>query len=443
MRNLDKDPLWKRWGYRALRVGLAAAWEFQQRLLDARAAGLVFTTLLSLVPFLAVVVAVLKTFGVDDHLEAVLDQLVAPLGPNGQLVTGAVVQFVNNFDVGVLGTIGVVGLLYTTYSLVEKMEDTFNAIWRVRRGRSWGQRIVEYFTIVLVGPLAMVSALGLLTSLHNQAVVQRILEIPPLGVLAVRGAEYLPFVLLAAVFGALYKFLPHARVSTMAALVGGGAAAVLWGAAGQGFAFFVARSTSYSAMYAGSAIVVLSLLWLYLGWLIILLGAQVAYFYQHPNTYEWQYLGTHGVQAWRERAGLCILQALARRCMSGEGDTPLDAIAQETNVTLPTIEEMIEVFAEAGYVSKERGHTAHCRLLRAPAAISLAEVIRVIHYGGLFGGGPGPSGSDGLDHILRRRDEAVVRALEGLTLEALAIGESSLPGPAVNRVSESDPSGVG
>lgn len=433
-------PRWKRWLLRTLRLLLAATWEFQHRLLDARAAGLVYTTLLSLVPLLAVVVAVLKWFGLHERPELVLDQLVAPLGPNGREVSEWVAQVVGNFDVGVLGLFGVGGLLYTSYSLIEKMEETFNALWRVSRSRPWTQKIVLYFTVILVAPLVMTVALGLLTSLERHELVQRLLGFRPLGTLASWIAEYLSYLLLALVFSFFYKFLPNARVRVASALVGGAAAALVWGAAGQAFAFFVSRSTSYSAMYSGSAIVVLFLLWLYVGWMIILLGAQVGFFYQHPNSYEWQYLGSHGVQAWRERTGMQVLRVLAQRELAGTSLGQIEEIVSEGTGSLSFAEELLDVFIEAGYLART-GRAKQLRFVKPVSAIYLDEVIRVIHQGGLASGAvvaqPLSDRNDPVVAVLRRRDQAVGTALEGLTLEWLAReGSSTDPNAQPNDLGE-------
>src|SRR5262245_49625963 len=97
-------------GIRALRMAVAVSTEFRHRLLDARAAGLVYTTLLSLAPFLAVMFSVLKAFGVHHQIEPMLGHLLEPLGPKGQEITAQLIGFVDNLKVGVLGTVGVAGL---------------------------------------------------------------------------------------------------------------------------------------------------------------------------------------------------------------------------------------------------------------------------------------------------------------------------------------------
>ncbi|MDH5348008.1 MAG: YihY/virulence factor BrkB family protein, partial [Nitrospira sp.] len=152
-KDLKSMPLIQRLGIQALRLATAVGMEFRNRLLDARAAGLVFTTLLSLVPFLAVMFSVLKAFGIHHVIEPSLAQALEPLGPKGQEITTTIVRFVDNIKIGVLGVVGIGGLFYTTYSLIDKIEQALNAIWQVREGRTWGRKFADYLSAVLVGPV--------------------------------------------------------------------------------------------------------------------------------------------------------------------------------------------------------------------------------------------------------------------------------------------------
>ena len=186
MSEFAKQDLWTRdlttmsWlqrlGTQALRLATAVGMEFRHRLLDARAAGLVFTTLLSLVPFLAVMFSVLKAFDVHHVIEPLLAQTLEPLGPRSKEITSIIVGFVDNIKIGVLGAAGIAGLFYTTYSLIDKIEQALNAIWQVKQGRTWERKFTDYLSAVLVGPVLVVSAFGLLASLQSHTVVQRLVE---------------------------------------------------------------------------------------------------------------------------------------------------------------------------------------------------------------------------------------------------------------------------
>jgi membrane protein len=245
-----------------------------------RAMSLVYTTILSLVPFLAVTFSVLKAFGVQNQVEPMLAQALSPLGADAAEISRRVVAFVNNLRVGVLGAFGVAGLLYTAVSLVGTIENSLNHIWSARQGRTLAVKFRDYLSVIMVAPVLTFSALALTASAQSQTLVQRALELAPF--LTVLATRFMPHLILAAGFTLLYKFLPTARVSWRAALIGGIVAGVGWKLAGTAFAAFVAGSGRYAAIYSSFAIVILFLVWLYVSWLIVLVGGEVAYFCQYP-----------------------------------------------------------------------------------------------------------------------------------------------------------------
>lgn len=415
----------RRIGMHALRLGTAVVMEFRHRLLDARAAGLVYTTLLSLVPFLAVTVSVLKAFGVHQEIEPVLAQALEPLGSKGQELTATIIGFVDNLKIGVLGMVGVAGLLYTTYSLIDKIEHALNAIWLVRQGRPWNRKFADYLSAVLVGPLLVMMAFGLLASAHSTILVQRVLEVQPFGALMLWAAQLLPFIILGAVFTFLFKFIPHTHVRSDSALVGGITSSILWVIAGEAFAMFVAESANYSAIYSGFAVLILFLLWLYAGWLIVLVGAQLSFFYQHPTAYLSRILWQQGTHAFRERLVLSVLLLLARRYAKGDGPWEMNELAIELRLPVSLIEEQIQHLVEAGLVglmTRPEGVS----LTKPLELISIMDVLHTVHKGQVADATALLDGDDAIRDVLSRRDKALAAALAGHTLQSLL--ESSTTG---------------
>jgi membrane protein len=402
----------------AVRLAIAVSLEFRYRLLDARAAGLVYTTLLSLVPFLAVVFSVLKAFGVHHQLEPLLAQVLEPLGPKGQEITQRVIGFVDNLQIGVLGVLGVAGLLYTAFSLIDKVEQSLNAIWQVRHGRSWTRKFTDYLSVVLVGPVLVVTALGLLASVQSQSLVQRVLQFEPLGTWVVALAKLVPFVLLAAVFSFIYKFVPNTQVRVTSALVGGTSAAVLWGLAGTAFAKFVAGSGQYGAIYSGFAIVLLLLIWLYAAWLIVLVGAQVAFFHQHPTAYQSTLMWQHQTLALRERIALMVVSALTRRFLNGQGPVRPAELARELHLAASLVDEQVEQLVKHGYLGRTT-EPQGVTLVKPPESTSVTEVLNAIREVKASEALIPLNAIDPVVAALRRRDQAVEQALTGLTLESL------------------------
>ena len=188
--------------------------------LSLRAMSLVYTTLLSLVPLIAVSFSVLKGFGVHNQVEPILFNFLAPLGPSGVEVGEKIIGFVDNVKAGVLGSIGLAFLLYTVISLIQKIEESFNYVWQVERLRSFSQRFSNYLSVILVGPLLVFSALGITASVMSLDVVQQVMATEPFGRLFTMAAGLVPYFLITAAFTFIYIFIPNTRVKVGAAVAG-------------------------------------------------------------------------------------------------------------------------------------------------------------------------------------------------------------------------------
>ncbi len=249
-----------------------------------RAMSLVYTTLLSIVPLLAFSFSVLKGFGYHkEKFEPLLEQFFEPLGPRGVELTQNVIGFVDNVQGAVLGTLGLVFLIYTVISMIQKVEDSFIYVWQVEKPRSFARRFSEYLSVLLIGPVLMFTAMTILGSLSSSNFITWLSGIEPFGTTIVTLAKLTPFIIVIFVFSFVYAFVPNTRVKIGAAAVGGATAGVVWATTGKIFAGIVAASTKYTAIYSGFAIVILALIWLYISWLILLLGAQIAFYYQNPE----------------------------------------------------------------------------------------------------------------------------------------------------------------
>ena len=249
--------------------------------LTLRSMSLVYTTLLSVVPLVAFSFSILKGLGKHKELEPLLYDLVAPLGPQGREITDQIITLVDNVKGGLLGGISLAFFIYTAISMVQKVEESFNYVWYVSKPRSFARRFSEYFFVLLIGPLVMVIALGILASIQSNDVVQLILNNDSLGPVFVIASKFTPYLLIGGVFTFLYMYMPNTKVKFKSALVGGFAGGILWASAGAFFATFILYASRTQLIYSGFAVAITTLIWLYLSWLILLIGAQIAFYYQH------------------------------------------------------------------------------------------------------------------------------------------------------------------
>jgi membrane protein len=161
-----RGPL-RRTGITAVRLVVVVVRALIDPQLNLEATALVYRTLLSIVPLLAVSFSVLKAFGAHYRIEAVVARMLTPLGASGVELTMHIVSFVDNLKVSVLGAIGFVALFYTVLSVIERVESALNRIWHVRRPRSLARKFSDYLSILLVGPVLVFAAFGLMASALN------------------------------------------------------------------------------------------------------------------------------------------------------------------------------------------------------------------------------------------------------------------------------------
>ncbi len=403
-----------------LRFVIAVVWEVREGGLTLRATGLVYTTLLSLVPFLAVTFSVLKAFDVHYRVEPFLGRFLEPLAERGQEITHQVIAFVSNLRVGVLGAVGLAGLFYTVISLLDKIEDALNYIWRVRHSRSFVRRFSDYLSAVLVGPVLVFAALALTAAAQSHWLVQHILEMDPLGLVVIAASRVMPFLFLCSAFTFLYKLMPYTRVRLTSALVGGAIAAILWQLAGAGFTAFVAQSPRYTMIYSGFAVLVLFLIWLYVAWLVVLVGGLVAYFHQHPSAYLTRVFRREDSHLVREALALSILLEITHRYLSGKPPCRTSELAVTASVPPSIVDDLVEEFVQRGILFRS-AEPEGVALGRAPETVTVMEILDAIRAPVVLGAGLPGRFAGPVSEILRTRDRAVDEALEGITLRLLAL----------------------
>jgi membrane protein len=353
--------------------------EFTEGQLTLRAMSLVYTTLLSIVPLLAISFSVLKAFGVHNEVvEPFLLKFLAPLGEKGQEITARVISFVENMKVGVLGSLGLAMLIYTVTTMIQKIENAFNYIWRIRKPRSMARRFSDYVSVVLVGPVLIFAAMGLTASIRSNAIVQKIISIEPFGSLFYYGMQLTPYIIVCAVFTFLYVFLPNTRVRLRSALAGGIFAGVLWEVAGWGFASFVVTSTRYAAIYSGFAILIMFMIWLYLSWLIMLVGAQVSFYHQYPHFLSMKEETVSTSNRLRERLAFMIMYLIGQSHYRNERPWTLDALVNHLALPIDPVLDTIELLLKKGLITETGDDQPAYMPKKDIGTITLFEVVDAV-----------------------------------------------------------------
>lgn len=389
--------------------------------LDLRATSLVYTTLLSLAPLLAVSFSVLKAFGAHNQMQPFLLRMLDPLGPEAPDIAERIIGFVNNLEVGVLGFTGFALLFWTVLSLLQKIEDTFNQIWRVRQARSLRQRFADYLSVLLVGPVLVFSALGMTASMANHRVVQQIISLEPFGTLYLLLGMVLPILFMIGAFTFLYLFIPNTRVSFRAALAGGIAAGLAWRLAGWLFGTFVAGSTQYAAIYSSFAILIVFMIWLYVNWLILLLGTDIAFYVQHPRQLRAERRDIVLGPGLSRRVGLLAMYLLGERFHRGESPWTLSELVARLDLPGQSVEGILDTLRRAGLVLPVDAQQTAWLPAREPCVLTVGEILATLDREpeGSYAYDCPALAEPSVDRVLGQLREAESSALKGMTLKEL------------------------
>lgn len=439
--DLAELPWYRALAVFCLRVVYVMVREFREGQLTLRAMSLVYTTLLSLVPLLALSFSVLKAFGVHNRLEPTLLQLLAPLGEKATEITERVINFVENVQVGVLGALGVGLLFYTVVALMQKVERAFNYTWHVRRTRPIGQRFRDYLSVLIVGPVLVFSSIGVSASVLNSDLMQAIADVEPFGSILNLATRALPYLMIIAAFTFIYVFIPNTRVKVGSALAGAIVAGILWQATGWVFAAFIAGSTKYTAIYSAFATLIFFMIWLYLSWLILLVGASIAFYHQHP---EYLLSPRHEPRLSnrvREHLALEACALIARRFRSGDPGPSATSIARELMVPRDAVLDVLETLeTERLLVRTVKGDGEVFVPGREPERIPLADILKTVRRAEETPDQSRRLSAARTAELAERVDDALARALEELTLADLA--DQSRPPDSPEALVPTDRSGT-
>jgi membrane protein len=423
--DVSRLPAWKRKPIlfvRGFQVLLSDVMEGKHSL---HAMGLVYMTILSMVPLLAVSFSVLKGFGVHNQLEPLLLNLTEPLGEKSIEVTNKVLEFVDNIEVGVLGAVGLGVLLYTVISLVSQIETAFNSTWQVRQTRSFFERFSHYISVLLVGPLLIFSAVGLSQTVKRHPWFTQVVETGTGQFLFNTLSIYLPFIMIVVAISFIYIFVPNTRVKPSAALFGAFITALLFKAASVLFTTFIVESTKYTAIYSAFATLILFLIWIYITWLILLLGSSIAFYFQNSHKLLYRQRRMHLSPYETETLALELLAIVTRTYYAERAPLSTPQLAEQMQLPDGLVQGMVERLVRGGFLVSADDDKQVAMPGRPPEETLVAEVLAYVRGSA---GSPATMRSrviseDNITSVLNDAEQTAYAAMDQLSLKQLAGGQ--------------------
>jgi membrane protein len=361
------------------RYAYALLRDFVRGELGLRAMSLVYTTMIAIVPLLAFSFSVLKALGLHRDLAPLLMTFLTPLGPRASELTQRIVGYVDNVNGSVLASVSVMLLIISALAMAQKVEASFNFVWRVDRPRSFVRRFSEYLSVMLIGPALMSIAIGFTASLASDAVMGRLEQIGRVGHWLAGLSALAPYVLVIATFSFLYVFVPNTRVHLRPALLAGILAGAAWAAMGNLFTSFVVNVSRNEAIYSGFAIVLAAMIWLDLSWLVLLLGAQLAFYVQNPDYLRLGQRTEVMSNALRERLALNAMLLIGRDFEQPGHGWRIESLAARIRIARHLLEPVVASLMGAALVTR----TAEHRLMpaRDPRRITVCDILDAVRTG--------------------------------------------------------------
>ena len=269
-------------------------------------------------------------------------------------------------------------LIYTVVSLVQKVERSFNEIWRVHNVRSLAQRFSNYLSVIMTGPLLVFAALGATAAVVGSEFAKQVFAVEPLGWMFSFVSKMMPYLMIIGLFTFLYTFIPNTRVKMKYAFSGGIVAGIIWQTTGLAFTRFVAGSTQYAAIYSGFAVGIILLIWIYLAWLILLIGASVSFYAQHSHQITRARRNPPSALV-DEYTGLAVMYQVAADFDNKRGGTSVADMESELSVGPEAIQRIVKKLTRSGlvvYIGSDDDELVPGRSLDKITLCELFDILR-------------------------------------------------------------------
>jgi len=340
-----------------LRIVLLALRGFGDDKCLLRASALTFYSLLSIVPVLAMAFGIAKGFGLQARLETQLAGLQERFPGQEEVIT-RVIDIANtlleNARGGVVAGVGVALLFWTIIKVLGNVEKSFNDIWGVKKPRSFGRKLSDYLSLMLICPLLFIMSSSITVFIAGQvkAITERISLLGAVSPLIFAGLKLLPYCTIWILFVSVYIFMPNTKVNFRSGVLAGIVAGTIYQVVQWVYITFQIGVTKYNAIYGSFAALPLFLVWLQLSWLIVLFGAELSFAYQNVDTYEFEPDCLRASSRFRKLLSLRMVHLLVKNFCAGEKAGTATQISHTLEIPIRLARQILFELTESGIISE-------------------------------------------------------------------------------------------
>lgn len=315
--------------------------------LNIRAGALTYSTLLSIVPILAVLFAIARGFGFQNIVQSELFRYFSGQEELLRKAMGFIDQSIEYAKGGVFLGVGIILLLYTVFSLLSKIESNFNDIWQIKRGRPYVRQFTDYLALLIITPVFLICSAGFSLLLNTAAGQEHIIgwAIAPV-------AKAIPYLITILLFVFLYMYVPNTKVKFGSALFAG----LFAGIAFQIFQILYISGqiwiSKYNAIYGSFAALPLLLLWLQLSWFICLFGAELAFAHQNVNKFDFEQEAKNISRRYRDFALLTVMYIIVKRFETGDSPYTADNISEQYRIPTQLTSDTLDLLLKIGLIAE-------------------------------------------------------------------------------------------
>jgi len=335
--------------YQAVRIILLTIHGLKNRMILLRASALSYSTLLAIVPLLAIAFSMLKGLGFHSRLENVL---VNYLTAEQEELSRRIIEYIGNTDFKALGAFGTALLIYASVMMLSNVERTFNELWGVARQRTIPRKISNYISVLFLGPFLMVLSTAMIASFSSNAVVAALTKYEIFVHFFVLFSKVLPHATLWVAFTVMYILMPNTRVKFVPALVSGIICGSIWEGAFRIYTDFNIGLTKYNTIYGTFAVLPIFIIWLYISWLIVLIGAQLSYAIQNVRSYQ-QEVNFYDVgYDQKEEMALNIMLKISALFNNGQAHMGVEELSDTLDVPVRLVREITQKLCDRGLLQE-------------------------------------------------------------------------------------------
>ncbi|MBR3080529.1 MAG: YihY/virulence factor BrkB family protein [Prevotella sp.] len=319
---------------------------FTAKRVMTKAAALTYSSLLAIVPILAVVFAIARGFGYNKYIEIWFRSALSTQPQVAEMIIGFVNSYLIHTQSGIFLGVGLLFMLYTVLMLVSNIEDTFNEIWQVKKSRSVFRTFTDYLAMFFVFPILIVLSSGI--SIFLATMADHVPDFLMLGSAVRLLIDLIPYVLMSALFIALYVFMPNTKVNLKHVIVPG----VLAGIAMQALQFVYIHSqlflSGYNAIYGSFAALPLFMLWMQISWTICLFGAELCYTNQNLDYYDYDAHSGEISHRYKLLLLMLLMSRICRRFSEGKKPYSVNELREETTIPIRFVNDLLYELIAAG-----------------------------------------------------------------------------------------------